>query len=159
MKKGHSVVVLALVGVVTITALFFLMSNSGLTGAAVGGDVPSTVCNKNNPGAECWVPGHTNWRGLTKDGFCGPQASTCGKDCKCFNACGDGMRQPGEECGDPNTKGCGANEVCDNCECFPAPICGNGIPEMGEQCDPPTVGSCFEGNPGDCDTLCQLCEF
>ena len=58
-------------------------------------------------------------------------------------ACGDGVRQPGEVCDDGNTvSGDGCNATCTSDE-----TCGNGFRDRGEECDDGAANS-DEAPPG-----------
>jgi hypothetical protein len=48
--------------------------------------------------------------------------------------CGNGIIEPGEQCGEPGLSCTEPNTECNNCQCVP-PVCGNGIKESGEQCE------------------------
>jgi len=80
----------------------------------------------------------------------------CDNKCKCIqtpftkSACGNGVGDPGEQCGDPGTPGCGIGQMCVGCSCWQIPqTCGNGVKDAGEQCDP--------GQPGVACPVGQLC--
>jgi cysteine-rich repeat protein len=59
--------------------------------------------------------------------------------------CGDGLRDPGEECDDGNTAG---GDGC-SADCVSQEICGNRYADVGEECD--TAGATAA-----CDADCSL---
>jgi len=65
--------------------------------------------------------------------------------------CNNGRADPGEQCGDPGTGLCKANEVCKNCGCIPIPqnCVHNGKIDANEKCDP-------TANPTGC-ALSEVC--
>ncbi|MEK6860745.1 MAG: hypothetical protein AABY07_02125, partial [Nanoarchaeota archaeon] len=61
-------------------------------------------------------------------------------------ACGNGIPEPGEECGEAGLPNCPAGQTCNNCICSgTTPVCGNNIAEGGEQCGEPTLPACPAG--------------
>jgi cysteine-rich repeat protein len=67
----------------------------------------------------------------------------CSAACE-LEVCGNGVREPGEECDDHNTtSGDGCSAVC------LAEVCGNGVLDAGEQCDDGNTGS-QDGCAADC---------
>jgi hypothetical protein len=85
----------------------------------------------------------------------GAPGSGCTWDCKICGRCGDGYKDPGEECdaGAQNGKyGSGCSDECTICG-----YCGDGVVDysQGEQCD---YGHKYNGQPGvACDANCKWC--
>jgi len=88
-------------------------------------------------------------------GTCTPACTTGQCVCTCVSAaaCGNGMREAGEEC-DPMAvpSGCAANLVCGApgtatpCMCTAATgPCGDGVLDPGENCDPALPNTCDPG--------------
>jgi len=104
-----------------------------------------------------------------------PGGLACGF-CKCQTPgrpspfCGDGNRDPGEECGDPDVAGITVcpdpNQVCVDCKCLDqeeVPFCGDFIVNQAtEQCDadpsdPAAFAQAMETQCGNADAVCVEC--
>jgi len=48
--------------------------------------------------------------------------------------CGNGILEPGEQCGDGDQV-CEGGERCENCKCIPPSRCGDGVLDEGEECE------------------------
>src|SRR5262245_10192666 len=78
----------------------------------------------------------------------------------CGPVCGDGRKDPSEECepfGAPPS--CPTGQYCqrpgfpNECTCV-TPVCGNGILEIGEACEQPSIGCFFKPH---CNATCTAC--
>src|SRR5262249_33222475 len=63
-----------------------------------------------------------------------PNAPTCAATCQRVPNCGDGFIDAPEQCEPPNSANCDAN-----CALI---ACGNGIVQPGEECEPPSTATC-----------------
>ena len=83
------------------------------------------------------------------DGIC-PSGQTCltiGSSCSCITSttCGNGVPDPGEQCGDPGTLGCASlGGVCNTSTCLCVPCSAPGAPacSSGTVCEP-ISGNCI----------------
>lgn len=78
----------------------------------------------------------------------------CGPSCPFPPAfCGNGIKEKGEECGEPEAGECQAGARCENCVCVipPPNPCGNSKIDPGEACDD---GNQKEGDG--CNAQCQV---
>lgn len=101
--------------------------------------------------------------GCSQGQVCGPGGTL--DQCKCRTiACGNGLREPGEECEGTGQADCDPGQVCGQpgqpgaCTCIlTTKLCGNGIVDSGEDCDG-TGCAAFQtcipaGQPNEC--TCQ----
>lgn len=84
----------------------------------------------------------------------GTLASTC--DVHCQLKCGDGVKDPGEQCDDG--KDDGSYGTC-NPNCTLAPYCGDGIKNGNEQCDQGSKNSATAYGPNLCTTQCTIAPY
>jgi len=79
--------------------------------------------------------------------------------CRCENipVCGDGVADPGEECGEPGLVCPDDRPVCNGCICQ-APLCGDGTADPGEECGEPGL-ECPPEAPvcSDCQCIPAVC--
>ena len=94
--------------------------------------------------------------------FCGASTKHPGMPCTnaidCGPVCGDGRKDPSEECEPFGVSACPDGKFCqfpgrpNECTCV-LPVCGNGFIEPGEACD--VVKGCFP--PFHCNSTCTSC--
>lgn len=98
--------------------------------ATCDADCTDVVCGdgtaNTTAGEECNEPGLSCSVGETCN------TSTC--ICESTGSCGNGVVDPGEECGEPELPACPAETQCEDCVCV-ATTCGNNVVDPGEECD------------------------
>ena len=148
MKKGALTALVLVVLVIGIVGAVLLYSGSSTTGAASSAN--KVCCKKETPSGPHFE--FTNPNGCNDPPKKEPVDPT-----NCVPpgepGCNNGQADPGEQCGDPGTAGCAANENCVNCKCQRGPpACANGAIEFGEECNEPGLPGCPVG------TDCKKCK-
>jgi len=88
------------------------------------------------------------------DGVNSGMAGSCTVDCKGYvplPSCGDGTKQPPEQCDDGATNG----QLASTCDTHCRFKCGNGVKDTGEECD----DGVNNGTYGTCKSDCKLAGY